>query len=130
MVKTADAAYDEAETRKRKVCRVCGKDLRGHRRIRDGDRYICPVCDEIEREGQAPDGLPCAECGKRVHPGALRRWGAIQLCPKCYTEHQDAKHKIRQVDTGHFDEERKRQLLVLGGVLAVLLLLMLLAWLL
>ena len=110
-----------------KLCRVCGKDLRGHRRIRDGDTYICPVCDKMEREGQIPDGVPCAECGKQISPTLLRRYGDILICPKCFRDHEeDPKRKARRVSNTMFHLEDKRTVATLAAVAAVLLLLILL----
>lgn len=124
------AAFDSAR-KVDKRCRVCGKDLNGHRRIRDGDAYICPVCDQLEREGQAPDGVPCAECGRKLHPGALRKWGDIKLCPRCHTEHQEQpSKKVRKVDGRAWDDVQRQQIVIYGAVAGVLLLFMILGWLL
>lgn len=130
MKDSASATFDDAATQREKRCRACGKDLRGHRRIRDGKTYICPVCDQLEREGQMPEGLPCAECDRKIHPASLRKWGDIQLCPKCWEEHQqDPKRKVRRVDKRMFKIEETRSIIALAAVAGLLLLLILIGWL-
>ncbi|MEM8875875.1 MAG: hypothetical protein AAGD32_16630 [Planctomycetota bacterium] len=120
-----DTGYDQTVE---KICRVCKRDLRGHRRIRDGDEYICPTCDKLEREGQL-EGLPCAECGRMISPTSLKRYGDISICPKCYTEHQrDTKKRPRKIADHTWKIEEKRNVLILAGIAAVLLVFMLIGW--
>src|SRR5690606_36455718 len=76
-----------------KVCRVCGKNLKGHRRYKDERGYICPQCDRDERARR----IPCAECGKPVPPESLRPWGPISICTRCWADHQnDPKLRVRR----------------------------------
>lgn len=129
MSKLSDTAAGFEQTTE-KICRACGKNLKGHRRIRDGDTYICPVCDQMEREGQMPEGLPCAECGRTVKPTALRRYGDISLCPKCYTDHmQDTKRRPRRIADHTWKFEEKRNIAILAAIAGVLLLIILFSWL-
>jgi hypothetical protein len=105
-----------------KVCRVCGKNLKGHRRYKDEKGYICVSCDRDERLRR----IPCAECGKPVPPEALRPWGPISICTRCWADHEsDPKMRIkRKVSSRPWEEmERKTVLItsaVLGGILFVL----------
>jgi hypothetical protein len=115
-----DAASEATKDNRPKICRVCGKDLRGHRRIRDGHEYICPVCDKLERERQVPDGVPCAECSRLVSPTSLRRYGDIQICPKCFKDHEDdPKRRLRKVDKRMFQLHEQRSTLTLAAVVVV-----------
>ena len=111
-----------------KVCRVCGKNLKGHRRYKDEKGYICVGCDRDERLRR----IPCAECGKPVPPEAMRPWGPISICTRCWADHEsDPKMRIkRKVSSRPWEElERKTVLItsaILGGILFILLIISLL----
>lgn len=106
-----------------KVCRICDKDLRGHRRYKDDKGYICPDCDRDERARR----IPCAECGKPVTPEALRPWGPIAICTRCWADHEsDPKLRIkRKVSSRPWEELERKSVLAMAAVaLGVLLLLL------
>lgn len=110
--KTArDAVID---TGIQKVCRVCLKDLRGHRRYKDDQGYICPDCDRDERARR----IPCAECGKPVRPESLRPWGPISICVRCWADHEsDPKMRIkRKVSSRPWEELEKKTVLVIAAI--------------
>lgn len=105
-----------------KTCRVCGKDLRGHRRYKDDKGYICRDCDREERARR----IPCAECGKPVPPEALRPWGPIAICVRCWADHEsDPKMRIkRKVSSRPWEELEKKSVLAIAAIaLAALLVL-------
>ena len=110
----------------KKVCRVCGKDLRGHRRYKDDRGYICPDCDRLERARR----IPCAECGKHVPPESLKPWGPISICTRCWADHEsDPKMRLRRkVSSRPWEEmEKKTVLIIAAAVVAVLILLLLIS---
>jgi hypothetical protein len=97
-----------------KVCRVCGKNLKGHRRFKDEKGYICRDCDREERLRR----IPCAECGKPVPPEALRPWGPISICTRCWADHEsDPKLRIkRKVSSRPWEELEKRTVLAITAL--------------
>lgn len=103
-----------------KVCRVCGKNLKGHRRYKDERGYICPQCDRDERARR----IPCAECGKPVPPESLRPWGPISICVRCWADHQnDPKLRMRRkVSSRPWEELEKRTVLAITAIVVVALL--------
>lgn len=107
-----------------KICRVCGKNLKGHRRYKDERGYICVSCDRDERARR----IPCAECGKPVPPEALRPWGPIAICARCWADHEsDPKLRIkRKVSSRPWEELEKKTVLAIAAVVGVVLLILLL----
>src|SRR4051812_28884030 len=58
------ASGPEPSTIGEKICRSCGKDLKGHRRLKDSRGYICVKCAEAENAANDdPTLIPCPECG-------------------------------------------------------------------
>lgn len=108
-----------------KKCRLCGKDLKGHRRFKDERGYLCKDCEREDRIRR----IPCAECGKAVPPEALRPWGPISICARCWADHQnDPKLRIkRKVSTKKFEMVERQNVLIIAAVAALLLLIILIA---
>ena len=100
-----------------KVCRVCGMNLKGHRRYKDEKGYICRDCDRDERARR----IPCAECGKPVPPEALRPWDPISICTRCWADHEsDPKLRIkRKVSSRPWEELEKKTVLAITGVMVL-----------
>lgn len=100
-----------------KICRVCGKDLKGHRRYKDERGYICRSCEHDDRARR----IACAECGKAVPPEALRPWGPISICTRCWADHEsDPKQRIkRKVSSRKWEEMERQTVLVIAGVALV-----------
>ena len=107
------------DTSKKKVCRSCGKDLRGHRRFKDSKGYLCATCEAEDRVRR----IACAECGKPVPPEQLRPWGPISICNRCFIDHEnDPKARVRKkISTKNFELAEKQNILIMAGVAAVLL---------
>ena len=103
----------------KKVCRACGKDLRGHRRYKDNRGYICPDCDRLERARR----IPCAECGKPVPPESLKPWGPISICTRCWADHEsDPKMRLRRkVSSRPWEEMEKKTVLIVTAIAVVVL---------
>jgi hypothetical protein len=100
-----------------KICRVCGMNLKGHRRYKDEKGYICRDCDRDERLRR----IPCAECGKPVPPEALRPWGPISICTRCWADHEsDPKLRIkRKVSSRPWEELEKKTVLAITALMVL-----------
>src|SRR5580700_9897227 len=62
----SDTVVDQVETPKAKVCCQCGKDLTGHRRLRDSRGYWCYACHKLDKEANKPKGEKCEGCSRIV----------------------------------------------------------------
>src|SRR5580700_1127770 len=71
------------ESPKAKVCCQCGKDLTGHRRLRDSRGYWCYACHKLDKEANKPKGVACAGCGRIVPEAALGDYEGQQMCGPC-----------------------------------------------
>jgi hypothetical protein len=115
-VQGRDAA-DMAE----KICIVCGKNVAGHRRVKDSRGYLCYDCAKAEVKDERAGTVPCAECGRRVKEGGLVNYGGIRICRKCHEDHKDTQKKaVKKVTTHHFDVHEKKNLIILAAIFAVL----------
>ena len=117
-----DLDHDEEKSND-KVCRECGKDLRGHRRFKDQHGYLCKDCDEDDKLRR----IPCAECGTPTLPHALHPWGNISICTSCKVDHENDPQKKfrRRVSTEKHERHEKRLVFIIAGVIAAILLIVL-----
>ena len=116
-----------AVAEKPKVCGQCGADLKGKKRYRDGDGYLCVDCHKLDKNRR----VPCAECQKPTLPENLQPLGPVSSCRKCFMDHQrDPKTRVnRKVSTRHFDKHQKKQLIILVSILGAILLFILISFL-
>src|SRR3954471_19904404 len=49
-----------------KICRICGKDLTGKKRLKDRLGYWCPECAEEDKKRIEEHGTKCEQCGRGV----------------------------------------------------------------
>ena len=104
-----------------KLCLVCGKDVTGHRRIKDSRGYMCYECAKEEKRSEREGTVPCAECGRRVKPGGIIDYHGLKICRKCFEDHKEtSKRAIKKIETKHFDVQEKKNIYVLTAVLVVL----------
>ena len=105
----AQAAAAEKVVTVEKVCRICGKNVAGHRRIRDKLGYLCLPCSKSEDEAAAEGLVRCGECNKRLKPAGLTDYHGTMICKKCYMDHQEmTKFKAPPPNlNAHMDEQRK-----------------------
>lgn len=126
-----DGASDRAGTEK--ICVLCGKNVSGHRRVRDSRGYLCLDCHRTEVARQKPQGVKCPRCGRVVKPESLTEHDGQRVCHRCLRELRDlgkpGSKRYRKIDDRHFHEKNKTQLLILLGVAVVLGVLMLAGWL-
>ena len=122
-----EVRHDDAEPANDKVCRHCGKDLRGHRRFKDSLGYLCKDCDAEDKARR----IPCAECGTPTLPHALQPFGNVSICTSCKADHDNDPQKKfrRRISTEAHDKHAMRSVYIIGAVVLVLLLILLFAWL-
>jgi hypothetical protein len=117
------------ESPKAKVCCQCGKDLTGHRRLRDSRGYWCYACHKLDKEANKPKGVACAGCGRIVPEAALGDYEGQQMCGPCRAERKDLAEEQRRlspVKTTAHDDMAKKRLLWMFAVIGVLLIIILL----
>ena len=118
----ADPAVKPQTKRGEKLCVACGKDLAGHRRLKDKRGYICLACAK-EEKGTAAERGTCAECGRRVKKTSLTRWGTVRLCKQCMIEHdRDPRRHVRKIDGAVFKQTDWTKIYLAAAAAAVLLL--------
>lgn len=104
-----------------KVCIVCGKNVTGHRRVKDSRGYLCYACAKAEVAQERAGKIPCAECGRRVKEGGIVVYNGLKICRRCFEDHKQAKRKaIKKVSTHHFDAHEKLRLIYLAIIFVVL----------
>lgn len=124
---SVDSPASSSEGSGEKLCRVCGKNLSGHRRVKDSLGYICVACVKAEAKEEAKGTVACAECNRRLKPSGLVPWRNKMICRSCLKDHEEInKFKTPPPSSrGHDAHQRKRMLMMLGvlGVLGLIILL-------
>ena len=112
------------QTAQDKVCRMCGTDLKGHRRYKDSRGYLCKDCNKLDQVAR----LPCADCGKPTLPEGLRPWGTESLCARCYAEREadPSAKRMKKVSHAKFELHEKQGVIAVAAVLGFLMLLIVL----
>jgi hypothetical protein len=104
-----------------KVCIICGKNLSGHRRVKDSRGYLCYKCAKAEIEREQAGTIPCAECGRRVKEQGLVEYSGIKICKQCYNDHKESKKvMVKKISNKHYEASEKRTLIILAVVFAIL----------
>jgi hypothetical protein len=104
-----------------KLCIVCGKNVAGHRRIKDSRGYLCYQCARDEMREERAGTVPCAECGRRVKEAGLVEYSGLKICRKCFQDHKETQRKVvKRVSTHHFDLHEKQGLLIVLAIFIIL----------
>lgn len=123
---SAGGASAETASGPRKLCRVCGKDLAGHRRLKDSLGYICRECAKLEAQPEDPTRRPCPECGKKIKPAGFVPYNGKHICRKCFADHMELdKYKKAAPSAATFVKQEKQQLgrlLIFAAILGLLML--------
>jgi hypothetical protein len=116
------------EVRAPKICVVCGKDVTGHRRLKDSRGYICYSCAKEEQKRERGGRVRCRSCAKLVPEDALNEYEGTKICNKCYAERLKLqKQEIKRIGlAGAHDRHEKRRLYAMLAVAGFLLLIILL----
>jgi DNA-directed RNA polymerase subunit RPC12/RpoP len=128
MDETAMGETAVAEPPKPKICRICGKDVAGHRRVKDSAGYMCYDCAKAEEKRELGDRVKCNVCGHLAKETSIQTYEGTRMCSKCYDDRMDLQKKhIR--DIGVHDARTRADLsqlnkfLIVAGVLLVIILL-------
>lgn len=123
----APAPVEPERVAPKKICRICGKDLAGHRRLKDSLGYVCVACANDEAEAKEAGLVSCGECGRKLKPAGLIDYHGTKICRKCFADHQElSKFKAPPPDlTQHKQHEKEslKTLLIIGAVLLIIILL-------
>ncbi len=104
-----------------KLCIACGKNLSGHRRVKDSRGYMCYECAKSEIKTERDGLVQCAECGKRLKEAGLVDYEGIRICKKCFEDHKEIQKKVvKKVAVAQYDKQEKKSLIIMGIVLAIL----------
>jgi hypothetical protein len=110
-----------------KLCRICGKDVTGHKRVRDHLGYYCYECAKEQELKEHQGRVRCQVCGHLVKPESLTPYEGTKMCPKCHNERIEARQQ--QIKRMGFKGARTREeirqlknLLMIIGVLVVIML--------
>jgi hypothetical protein len=103
-----------------KVCLVCGKDVRGHRRVKDSRGYMCYACAKAERKAEKEGKLKCKLCRKLVKPAGLVALNGKMVCRKCFGDYQETARFKKKVSTKHYESHDKVRLIILAVIAGVL----------
>jgi DNA-directed RNA polymerase subunit RPC12/RpoP len=74
-----------------KVCRVCGKNLTGHKRVKDSQGYWCMDCVKEDEKKLHGGRIRCKVCGHLTKEENLLPYEGTKMCPRCRQERQDIK---------------------------------------
>jgi hypothetical protein len=126
-------ATDAPATVVEKLCALCGKNVAGHRRLKDSRGYICLDCAKAEKAAGKIQGVKCPKCMRVVKEESLNELDGQRMCQRCLREARELRRpgskRFRKIDHQHFEQQNKTQLYVLAGVALVLLIIMLIGWL-
>jgi predicted Zn-ribbon and HTH transcriptional regulator len=105
-----------------KICRICGKDVTGRKRVKSHVGYACYECDKEEEKRLNYGRVRCQACGHLVKEENLQLYEAKRICPTCHTEKVEAKKQqlARMGFKGARTRYESKQIMVLLAILAVL----------
>jgi hypothetical protein len=110
-----------AESAKR--CIKCGKDVTGHRRVKDSRGYMCYACAKAEIHEEKAGTIPCATCKRRIKEAGLVEYKGRRICKICLDHEKEVDRRNKKVATEAIDEHEKRNVIILAiifGVLAII----------
>jgi len=130
-VSKSDTAVDlpsPAEPAKPKICVLCGKDVAGHRRVKDSRGYLCYECAKAEQKKENGGRVRCRVCGRMVKEENLGEYDGTKMCDRCQHERTVAnKKEIKRIGIASTHSRyEKKQLYILLSVAGFLLLIILL----
>lgn len=112
------------EAQPKKVCCQCGKDLRGHRRLKDERGYWCVNCHKEDERVNGPLRVRCAGCSRKVPPNTLEDYDGIKLCLLCRKERLEVakqKRRFSKVGDKYYKSQDLKRLMIMLGVVVLLL---------
>jgi hypothetical protein len=108
-----------------KFCIKCGKDVTGHRRVKDSRGYMCYTCAKGEIHEEKAGTIPCTGCKRRIKEAGLIEYKGRKLCKICFDHEKEIERKNRKVSTKALDEHEKRNVIILAVIFGILTLIIL-----
>jgi hypothetical protein len=108
-----------------KICRSCGKNLKGHRRLKDSRGYICVKCAEAEEAANDdPSLIPCPECARKLKIEGMTTYQGNVMCKRCAADMKEL-HKYKSPPPGlvnhkEFEKASLQKQLLYAGILLVI----------
>lgn len=116
-----------------KLCISCGKNVAGHRRVKDSRGYMCLDCAKAETARNKVQGAECPKCHRIVKEDTIATLDGERLCQRCLREARELRKpgskRYRKIDGQHFEEAGKKQVITLAIIAGVLAVFMLIGWL-
>jgi hypothetical protein len=106
-----------------KVCRVCGASVEGKKRYKDSLGYWCASCHKGDKADRVAGQKRCTDCNRWFPVEKLIESDDERLCYTC-NKNRNAKRReiLKNAAKGRIHHlYEKKQLLILVGVFAVLL---------
>ena len=103
-----------------KRCILCGKDVTGHRRVKDSRGYLCYDCAKKEIHVEKAGTIPCADCKRRIKEAGLINYQGRRICKICYDFHKEQERLKKKVPTEHYEAHEKRTIIILSVVFSIL----------
>jgi len=118
-----DAPPPVEETPVAKICRICGKDVAGQKRVKDRLGYYCVECAREEDKKEHQGRVRCRACGHLVKEENLTLYEGTRMCPKCHRERIEVQKQ--QIKRMGFKAARTRaEIQRIYGLVATLVVLM------
>ena len=111
-----------------KICIVCGKDVAGHRRVKDSRGYTCYDCAKEEIKKERGDRVRCRSCGHLVKESTLENYEGTKICMNCMAERKKLqKEQVKRIGVmAARSSVESYRTLIIAGVAGLLLLLIIL----
>lgn len=110
-----------------KVCCVCGIDLHGRTRFKDGQgQYWCPGCNEKDQQSRMPAN--CPDCNIQVTRADLIEFKGTPVCKDCWekrklsAKREEARIQAAEEDAREDAERRKRWVMLGIGLVVIVVL--------
>jgi len=116
------------ETAVAKICRICGKDVTGQKRVKDNTGYYCVPCAKEEEKKEHGGRVRCKVCGHLTKEENLEMYEGAKMCHRCRGERLALqKQQIKRLGfkAARTREEWRR---ILGMVALLVVLLMIMAY--
>lgn len=117
-----------------KVCRACGVNVSGKKRMKDADgQYWCYDCGMEDTVRKHPDqAVECFECHERFAPSKLVDFDGKMVCPTCDGKLRQVKKRAEAriaaaAEEARQQEVRKKQIMIGLGILGVIVVLLILS---
>ena len=129
MPEATEMPIDDPSGTGEKICRVCGKNLKGHRRFKDSRGYTCAQCHESDlHAGPNANLIPCTECGRKLKIDGITTYDGRVMCKRCASEKRELnkfKPPVAALVMKEKEAEKAtlRNLLIVAGVLLLIMLL-------